>query len=148
MSLIDGQQRSWALSELVGKFWTNPWFTFHSPKWDTLAPASGPIAEAGSALDDLVAGTGIDRDSIMNAISMVAADEGREAFDDYAMLIDYLATEVDGWPHVLPKGPRAAVRQLAAALVRQEDMLKELPVPVLLLNEALQRGASRPSSDA
>jgi hypothetical protein len=138
LSLIDGQQRSWALSELVGKFWTNPWFAFHSPKWDALTPASGPIVDAGVALDRLSDASGFDRAGITRVINEVAAIDGRGAFEDYAMLLDRLGEKLDGWPLPVATETRSAVRQLAAALVRQEEMLRELPVPVLLLSEALR----------
>jgi hypothetical protein len=137
LSLIDGQQRSWALSRLVDEFWSKPWFMFHSPKWDVVGPPAGSIVRAGAAAGAVAASIGCKQIDLEDAVRNVSQAKGPTCFDDYADFLEELELELD-LQHAIGKASRAPARDLCDALKGQFQALCDIPVPALLLSEATQ----------
>ena len=139
LSLIDGQQRTWALRRMADDFWAEPWYKFASPKWEALGPKSGPIVDAGTALTNLAEALGCAETDLQTAIREIAKDHGRDAFGDYVDFLQEALIKLTLDPKLSAgKRPRTAARDLAAALVKQHDELLAVRLPILLLGEALE----------
>jgi hypothetical protein len=143
LSLIDGQQRTWAFSRLMGEFWTQPWFVFSSPKWDaTQSTPAGSIADAGLALSALAKALDATEKQIYDGTLAISLSGGAKAFDDYSEFLTKLIREL-GLKPTTKAAARTAARKLVAAITQQFRDLKELKVPVVVLDESLK--AHQPS---
>lgn len=136
LSLIDGQQRSWALSRLIGEFWSKPWFAFSNPKWARLGPPSGPIQDVEMAVQELAALTNRPVADLEAMIGKISQQKGLVAFEDYQDFLD--ALEARGIPKAsLGKPARKPAGQLCAGLQAQFAALRDVAVPTLILSEAV-----------
>lgn len=136
LSLIDGQQRSWALTTIVEHFWSNPWFSFENPKWEVLQPAAGPIVDTHASTSNLASMVGESVPDVENAIRELSRQDGEAAFEDP---VDFLEALEKRTGKVFPsqKQARREALKLCAALRQQYLLLGQIQIPVLLLNEAL-----------
>lgn len=141
LSLIDGQQRSWALAQLTRSFWQKPWFTFSNPKWEPggTAPedASGSVAEASRALNLLADEVGVSVAELEAQIQSISVESGEQAFVDYMTAFELLTAK---YPERDISGTtaRGHVRLLCEALIKQRDELASVRIPVLVIGENLQ----------
>lgn len=146
LSLIDGQQRSWALSRLIREFWSAPWITFRNegglPDTDT----HGPIAGASHAMRDLATAIDVDSSLLEAAVREVSKLHGRDVLvlytDFLAALVKELEDQAEGFSlsqDVLQlRDVRIATNALCQNLLHQEEALRQVEIPVLLLGESLQ----------
>ena len=143
LSLIDGQQRTWALSRLVGEFWTKPWFVLKSPKWeDAHATPAGSIVDAGAAISALAKSLGVTDGKIYDGTVAVSRAGGEEAFDDYSEFLAKLIKEL-GLKPTTKAAARTAARKFVGAVTQQYKDLRDVKVPVVVLDESLK--AHQPS---
>lgn len=138
LSLIDGQQRSWALVQLTRNFWTEPWIAFQNEKWETTGPASGSIFEAQNAVEELAEALGSTSAELQRLVSTVAQENGRGAFEDYVRFLGHMVDLGADQASAEMMESRGPARRLCDALLQQERALLELKIPALLIGQTLQ----------
>jgi len=124
LSLIDGQQRAWALTKLLREFWTAPWIEFQSEKWLSAEPAAGAIVDADAALNGLSLLLTTHRQDLEEAVIRVCRSQGREAFElhtDFLAALDQEMTSLfpDTWagaPNLQDKAVQKGANDLCRAL--------------------------------
>src|SRR5450631_1191388 len=90
LSLIDGQQRSWALTSIIEGFWSNPWFSFENPKWELLQPPKGPIVDAKEAVAELASMLSEAATTIEETVRDLSIENGKSIFDDHMDFLEAL----------------------------------------------------------
>jgi hypothetical protein len=138
LSLIDGQQRAFALTELTRTFWKQPRISFANPKWISAEPPSGPVHDAGVAVEELSRILEVSRPELESWVSVIARDHAEEGFAEFVGFLDRLRRlGADGRRTKKPEA-RIPANALCAALVAQFQQLKKIPVPALVIGEILQ----------
>jgi len=136
LSLIDGQQRSWALTSIIDGFWSYPWFSFENPKWELLQPKAGPIVDANAATASLAAMVGETVANLETAARELSRQHGAEMFHDQVDFLEAMEKHI-GSTFPDQKQARREALKLCTALRQQFESIKQIQIPVLLLNEAL-----------
>lgn len=138
LSLIDGQQRSWALRQLIREFWSQPWIEFLNEKWASAGPASGPIHDAGKAIGQLAPSLGVTSEDLESLTNKVAQEHGRSAFEFHTDYLDALKKLGVSPAAVRKKAVQKPANELCKAVIVQYQSLCNIKVPALLLGEALE----------
>jgi len=136
LSLIDGQQRSWALTSIIEGFWSNPWFSFENPKWELLQPPKGPIVDAKEAVAELASMLSEAATTIEETVRDLSIENGKSIFDDHMDFLEAL-TKATGKTFPNAKQSRGEALKLCNALRKQFERVLDITIPVMLLNEAL-----------
>ena len=146
LSLIDGQQRSWALSRLICEFWSTPWITFRNEADFPDAEATGPIVGASRAMLDLGVAIDVDPSLLEMAVREVTKRHGRDVLSLYTDFLDELVAVLGDFEEgfslsqevVQSRQVGIATNSLCQNLLQQEEALRQVEIPVLLLGESLQ----------
>lgn len=138
LSLIDGQQRSWALTRLIRDFWSKPWFMFRNPKWDSIEPAAGAIEGSRVALELLSATATVPADDLKGIIEGISIAHGMAPFEDYPEFVKLVEAQLELDAGALTGDARTASRLLCDSLVDQYRALCAVNVPTLFLGESLR----------
>ena len=138
LSLIDGQQRSWALAQLLNNFWTEPWYKLSSPKWAGGQDGSGSIVDAAHAVTELADLASLPMDSTRELLDTISRETAGQTFGDYMDFLENFRAQLGLAASEIDKPWRDAARALCRALNLQLENLKEVPVPVLVLDESLK----------
>ena len=137
LSLIDGQQRAWALRELIKTFWSQPRFLYTNEKWEEAQPAAGSIVASGKALRALADAVQLGMQELEGLVCKLSQSTEGKVFDDYMGLLDGLVEQgID--PNLgNSKAAREPASSLCSALKAQFDDLRRVPVHALILGESL-----------
>jgi hypothetical protein len=138
LSLIDGQQRAFALTELTRTFWKQPRISFENPKWRSAQPQSGPVYEAGKAVDELASVLEVPRPDLESWVNAISREHAEEGFAEFVGFLDRLRRHgADGRKTKKPEA-RVPANALCTAVLAQFQELKKIPVPALVIGEILQ----------
>jgi hypothetical protein len=138
LSLIDGQQRVFALTDLMRTFWKEPRIAFANEKWSSASPPSGPVYEAGRAIDSLSSVLNVNKDQLIGWVNRVAQKYERNGFYEFVSFLDRLRDEGADADLLNRPEARRPAHDLCAAVLAQFEALAKVLVPVLVIGEVLQ----------